>query len=463
VDALLTEAVDIRDRAELALLAGDTWRALGDRDAAVEAARVAAARGRRSGDAMLLARAAEGWMVSLSGVGFDIGRPADPDLVDLMEEAIATLPDDQLRYRVRMRSMLTSVLVPSPDPTRREELAAEALAIAEADGDPELVASAQLAQRLALWRLDRLAERTQAVLIAVREAGRSNNVQLELTAMLFALTDLMEAGRIDEQRAMLTQFRRRVADVQLPWFEVYAHFAEASHQLCTGNYEAAQRSADAALDLGRTSHGVNAEVAYAGMQYRLALDRGRLVEHLPEAEQMLATHPRMRIWQVALVRALVAAGRMDDARPIFEDLVTADELRLRDNQVFLVGACTLVEVAHALGDRHRADVLRRTLEPYAGRIAASGPAGISVGPVSGYVGLAAHSSGDLLAATRWLRAAIAVDVRHRLRPHEARSRHALAAVLAERDEPGDAEVARAEEAAAAAIARDIGMVLAVRA
>ena len=68
---------------------------------------------------MQLARVAEGWMMSLSGVGFDIGEPADPELVDLMERAIAELPDDQRRYQVRIRSMLTSVLVPDPDPTRR--------------------------------------------------------------------------------------------------------------------------------------------------------------------------------------------------------------------------------------------------------------------------------------------------------------------------------------------------------
>ena len=49
-----------------------------------------------------------------------------------MEQAIATLPADARRYQVRMRSMLSSVLVPEPDPARRPRLAAEALAIAEA-------------------------------------------------------------------------------------------------------------------------------------------------------------------------------------------------------------------------------------------------------------------------------------------------------------------------------------------
>ena len=50
-----------------------------------------------------------------------------------------------------------------------------------------------------------------------------------------------------------------------------------------------------------------------------------------------------------------------------------------------------------------------------------------------------------------------------LRPYEARSRHALAEVLAERGGPGDAEQAAEEQAAAAAIADSIGQALPVRA
>ena len=63
------------DRAELALLRCDVERARGDRAGAVAAVRAAADWARTTGDPMLLARAAEGWMMSLSGVGFDIGRP----------------------------------------------------------------------------------------------------------------------------------------------------------------------------------------------------------------------------------------------------------------------------------------------------------------------------------------------------------------------------------------------------
>ena len=73
--------------------------------------------------------------------------------------------------------------------------------------------------------------------------------------------------------------------------------------------------------------------------------------------------------------------------------------------------------------------MRRSLEPYADRIAASGLAGISIGPVSHYVGLAAEASGDLTAAAGFQRTAIARNHRDGSRPHEARARRALGRVL----------------------------------
>jgi tetratricopeptide (TPR) repeat protein len=410
----------------------------------------------QTGDPMLLARAAEGWMTSLSAVGFDIGRPADPELVDLLERAIAELPTDRRRYQVRMRSMLTSVLVPDPDPTRRRQLADEAMEIANVDGAPELLGSALLAWRIAWWELDRLDERTAAVTDAVRFAHRAGNVHLELTAMLFAMSDLLEQDRMVEHLAMLDEFERRAGELHFVLYQVYAMFQRASHALSAGDYDDARRLADAALAAGRRSHGINAEVAYAGVWFRLALDQGTLAAIVPESERMYAANPRLRMWQIAVVRGQVAAGRLDDARVHFEDLVALDGVHMRDNQMFLPATCTLTEVAAALGDPVRAGVLRAALEPYAGRIATSGLAGISIGPVSHYVGLAAEAAGDLEAAALFQRMAIAANVRDGTQPHEARAHYALGRVLTAQ---GDAAAGANEAGLAASIAADVGLVL----
>ena len=337
------------------------------------------------------------------------------------------------------------------------------MAIAEADGDAELIASAQLARRLALWRRDDLEERTAAVLIAVAEARRSGNVHLELTASLFAMSDLLELGRADEHRALLESFRARAATLHMPMYEVYAHFIEANHRLAAGEYDEAQRLADLALEMGRAAHGVNAEIVYAGIKFRMAQDLDRRVALLDESERMVHANPRMRLWQIARLGALVDAGRRDEVRATFEELVGEDGVRLPDNQMFLISACALVAAAAALGDTARAGVLRQALEPYADRLAVSGLGGISIGPVSRYVGVAAMVSGDVEAAPRYLQRAVDEDVRLGSRAHEAQTRADLADALDARNGPGDRQAAVEERAAASRLAAAIGLVLRPRA
>jgi hypothetical protein len=274
--------------------------------------------------------------------------------------------------------------------------------------------------------------------------------------MLFAMSDLLEQDRMHEHLAMLDDFERRANDLHLVLFQVYAMFQRASHALSSGDYDDARRLADEALEAGRRSHGVNAEVAHAGAWFRLLLDLGRLPDTLERSERMLAANPRLRMWQIAVVRALVAAGRLDDARVHFVDLVTPEEVQLRDNQMFLPGVCVLTEVAMEMDDPVRAGVLRAALEPYADRIATSGLAGISVGPVAHYVGLAAEAAGDPAAAIRYQRTAVARAARDGARPYEARAHHALARLLRA---GGDDAAAATEAEAAAVIAGAIGLVL----
>jgi hypothetical protein len=174
---------------------------------------------------------------------------------------------------------------------------------------------------------------------------------------------------------------------------------------------------------------------------------------------MAAAHPRLRMWKVAMLGALLDSGRRDEARRIFESFVGARSLKLRDNQIFLPATCALAQAAAELGDTSRATVLQNALEPYANRQAVSGLGGISIGPVSRFAAMAARTSGDLDAAERLLRAAIDQTTGDRMRAYEARARADLAAVLTERGRPEDAHEAVAELQHARELATELGLVL----
>ena len=108
--------------------------------------------------------------------------------------------------------------------------------------------------------------------------------------------------------------------------------------------------------------------------------------------------------------------------------------------------------------RIRAEVLRTTLEPYAGRVAVSGMGGVGIGPVRRYVGVAALVTGDLDVAIEHLQLAVGESTRHGSRPFTARAHRDLAVALARRGGPGDEEQAADHARRAMAIADEIGLV-----
>ena len=445
--------------AELHLLRSEAARALGDRTLAVESARHAVTAARGTDDPMMLARAAESWMQALSAVGFDFGEVPDPELVQALEDAIAVVPAENLVHQVRLRSMLTSVLVDSGETERQQRAAREAFELASADGHPALMASAQLARRLAWWRRDMLTERTEAAIEAVDHARRVGNVHLELTAMLFAMVDLIEQSRLDAYAAMLDTFEQRAAQLHQPLYDVYAMFLHSSHALLRGEYDRAQELADQAVAAGLEAHGPNAQVAYAGQLFCLAWDRGQLAELVPLVEEYAANAPRLPVWQVALAGTYSEAGMYEKARPIFERFVTADGLQLDDNAMYFVAAGFLTETARWMDDPERAQVLFESLAPYGERVAVTGLGGVMIGPVSRYVGLAAYLAGALDDAVSWLTKAVDHSIALESRSHEARARRDLATALRARGAAGDAERAEQHAAMAADVASEIGLVL----
>ncbi len=453
----LVGRVSAADAALVELVASSACRHLGDREGAEAAARRAAALA--GTDPQLLAQAAEAWVLSISGIGFSFGEGADPELVRVLTTAIALLPDDEVDHQVWLRSMLVSVLVASGDATRQEQLSIEALAFARRAGQPGLQASALHARRVAMWRRDCLDERVPIALAAIDNARRAGDVHLELTAMLLAMTDLLEQGRVDEQLAMLASFRKRAASLHSPLYDVYSDFLDSCRMLTVGEYDAAEETANRALAAGLSSHGSNTAMAHAGQMFCLVWDRGQLGDVVDFVEATAAANPTLPIWTIALVGARVAAGRLDEARSPFEALVSAGGVDLPDDSLWFTGTCFLVEVARTLGDRERAAVLRATLEPYAGRVAITGLGGVGIGPVRRYVGVAAHVAGDHDDAVHHLALAIEESTRHGMRPFTAHAHRDLAAALRDRGDPGDVAAADEHATLAAALAAEIGLAL----
>lgn len=456
-------ALAIRDvsgalRCEALLLSSDAHRALGDRHAARDAAAAAADEARTTGDPVLLARAAEALALVRAGLGFDFGT-TDERLDTLLEEALAGLPAGEVDHRARLLGASLSNAAAEGDLLALRGLSDRALALAGAHEHPALVATAHLSARMAGWRVDSLEERLATDRAALEAADRAGNPHLQLSTLLYGIADLTEAGCVTEAEEWFGRFRELAASVRQPAYDAFVGFIDATMRLMRGDYEGSAKLADEALVRGLQSHGVNAEQAWSGQAFIRAWDQGQLGNLVELAEQAAARPPYLPIWRVALAAALVANGRPEEARPALEELVTDDGLQHNPDSLWLVAGGLLVEIARELGDAHRAAILLRELEPYVGRITMSGLGRASLGPVARFAGIAAHVAGDLDRADLLLTMAAAQSREIGAVPHEARALYDRAAVLAERDGPGDADEASRLRERALALAEPIGLVL----
>lgn len=443
--------------ARLHLLESASASAAGDRARATAAASASSLAAGADGDATGRAHAAEAAALSIAGVGFDFGA-VDEELVALLQSALDDLPVEETALRVRLLLALSSAHAQSPDVERRRRWADQAVAAAATSSDPEVVAAAQLARRLAAWRPDALDERLDAGARAVEAARAVGHRRLEATALLFRVGDLLESGDVAATEAAFAEFRERVGELRQPVWTTYADFLDATFHLIRGEYATAERLSAAGLAAGIASHGTNAEQARGGQLFCLAWDRGELGAVVELVEAVVATTD-LPIWRVGLAASLFEAGREDESRAVYDGLVGPGGVDLPFDALWSTAACLLVEIARAHLDPVGASVLRQALEPYVGRIATTGLGGACLGPISRYVGVAAHLTGDLDTADALLRRAEDQARALGAVPFVARALRDRARVLHDRCGPGDAGARDRAAAEARRLAEACGMVL----
>jgi hypothetical protein len=447
--------IDARARCKALLLVSDAQRALGDRHGARTAAAQAADEARRTGDPLVLARAAEALALARAGIGFDFGTE-DESLDALLSEALRGVPATDVAHRSALLGASLSNAAAAGDLLTLRGLSVEALELAEAHGLQQLVATAHLAARMANWQLHMLDARLAADRQAFAAAEAAGSKHLQLNALLYGITDFTEAGDIEQAYRWFLRLKSLADEVRQPVYDAFVGFFEATVALMRGEYDTSAQLADAALVRGLQSHGVNAEQAWSGQAFIRAWDRGELAGLTGLVEQAAERPPHLAIWRVALAACLTAAGRGDEARPVLDDLVTPQRIRHPGDSLYLAIGVLLIEIGREVGTADHGAWLLQHLVPYRGRIVVTGLGRASLGPLDRPLGVAAHLAGQTELADELLRSAIKQSRWMHARPHLARALFDRSLLLESLERCDEAASARAE---AIAIADRIGMVV----
>ncbi|HEX6755293.1 MAG TPA: AAA family ATPase [Mycobacteriales bacterium] len=381
------------------------------------------------------AAAAAGRPDLLAGAALVVRGVTNPQVADvvvrLCRSALAAGQPDGTR--ARLLAQLATMAAETGGHEEAVGLAAEALRLAEADGEPAVVLDAARARELTLLDADASDERLRLGRLAVTAAGDRFEAVLGAGWQLRAAYQLGRLDLVDDAYAVMERVADRTGQPLARWHLVRATAARAAME---GRFEHARecnrRAQDLAGALGDpVLHGMG--YAHASHVARLRGDPGELPEG---AWAELAAAPSVPLIQTTRANALLLTGRRDEAYPVWEGLRAELAAGMRTD--FRLGAVLfhLADLAVAFQDEAVAEALTVHLGPYEG---CAGAVGIHTAYFSGSplreLGLVTALAGRPERGIALLRAAITADIAVRARPWVALCRLELAGLLHRHGDP----------------------------
>ena len=294
----------------------------------------------------------------------------------------------------------------------------------------------------ALWGIEPAPER----LATGKELGEiADDIGDELLALhghMWRIRELLAQGDVDAVNEEIARFRARDTGPVHPLEASYGFNVTAMMALLGGEFEAAERLGQRALEV---AEGYN-ELAlsfYGALMMWTWWQRGELAPRDAAFRALVAQAPP-EYPTVSAVLALVhaEAGETDAALAQLEALDALGWQQVADDQsegvslAMAAAACSLIgQPARDLAPR-----MYEAMRPYAGTaVVVRAPAASCVGPADLYLGLLAGTMGDLALAEVHHEAALRLARRMGSPPFVAAAEVELARTLRQRRRPGDEE------------------------
>jgi hypothetical protein len=273
------------------------------------------------------------------------------------------------------------------DPARAAEFAAEALAYAEAQDDPPLLAAALDAQLLVHWGPDDLDERLSITARLEDTVAHVADIESRMSAHLWRLTTALECLDLPAVRRQLRALDLLAAESGTARARFFAASRRGMYALLTDDIDTAERArrevTAAGAEAGEADTPLIEHMLAAGIA-RQAGDIAALAREAAMYEEF-GVHEALT-WVVAEAALLwVAAGEPDRARALLHQLAGSDFSGIARDLDWLLTVAELTEVAVATDARALAETALGLLVPYSGRGVVNGGGAAFAGVVSDYL------------------------------------------------------------------------------
>lgn len=339
------------ERCELHLALGDALGRSGDSTGARSAFLRAAEIARAAGLAEHLGRAALG-----AGGRFAWRRAyGDTALVALLEDALSELGPADTALRARLLARLAGALRDEPERSRRDELSAEAVAVARRLDDPVALSYALEARWNCVWWPENVDERLAVATEMVELAPRTRDRERTFEAHNHRAASLLEAGRAAEAQAEFRRAERAAEALRQPAQRWKVATWRALRALMEGRLDDAELLVHEAFAIGEQPLGEEAAVCFRSQLYLLRLEQGRQAEVEPLLVASLDEHPNRRFLAFMLAHLYATTDRPAETARLLRHLASAELADLpRDNEwlfalSFLPEACAAAEALDLAG------------------------------------------------------------------------------------------------------------------
>jgi DNA-binding CsgD family transcriptional regulator len=437
-------------RAEVQMELGTSCFRSGRSDEAMTAFRAAAEIGREIRDAELLAAAAVGFEETCWRPGI-----TDAGAVELLEEASATLADDDSELRVKLLAGRSRALA---FVGRFEESSvAERDAIAMARRLDDRLGLATVLMRSYWSRAQRSLDRTLAMLTEARElAEEIGDTDIQAEAMEWRVAGLIALGDLRTAERELAEVHALTARVRQPFpLHVAEHYA-STLALCVGKLTEAEAAARRSHEWSRLLTGRPASGTYGIQMFGIRREQGRLAELAGAMRTLTGGEHSPSVWRPGFAALLAELGMEDEARHELEQ-VRRDGLDPLRSSLWVASLTYLAEACSVVGDNALAALVYPEMAPLSGGNVVVGHGVACYGAADRFLGLLAATLADFDRAVVHFERALTINRRMGAHTWLAHTMFAYGRTLLIRHATGDARHASELLTGAATLAEQIGM------
>ncbi len=396
-----------------------------------------------------------------SALGFErassrTGSPGAPS-ARLLEAALRGLPDVPSPLRAQVLGALARATTFSGAWEEGARLAREALQMAQHTGDRHTL-SEVLKGRTEVSFAPHLVRELFAVVdttLALVRDVEDTEIEMEILSW----TSIFRLLLGDKPAAIqgVDALERIAQRWQQPYYLYYAACCRITLSLLEGRFSEAEEQIERALVTARRFRGIDALSAYGLQMFTLRRAQGRLSEIEPALRAFVRQHEAATTWRPGLALLYAELGLQAEAQAEFDRLAESEFGTLPHDALWVTCLAYLSEVCAFLGDRERAAVLYRLLQPQDGYCIVLGMGVLFCGAAARFLGMLAATMDRWDDAERHFEEALALETRAGARASLPTTQHAFATMLLRRGRPDDQQRALALATEARALAESLGM------